>query len=90
MIASSTLRLSPPGATVAPGGDCRKVEDAIKATLYEVAKSGVTNAELSRAKSQIEVAEIRSRDGTYPFASSLGAAVASADWKWFVGYVDAV
>jgi zinc protease len=75
-------------ATVATGVDARKVEDGIKAVLYDVAKNGVTADELARAKSQIEVSVIRSRDGTYPFASSLGEAVASADWKWFVDYID--
>jgi zinc protease len=75
-------------ATVAPGVEHRKVEDAIKAVLYEVAENGVTGDEVARAKSQLEVSVIRSRDGTYPFASSLGEAVASADWKWFVNYTD--
>ena len=74
-------------ATAAPGVEHRRVEDAIKNVLYEVAKNGVTEDEVARAKSQIEVAVIRSRDGTYPFASSLGEAVASADWKWFVDYI---
>ena len=75
-------------ATVAPGKTHREVEDAMKAALYKVGRDGVTDAELERAKSQLEVAVIRSRDGTYDFASSLGEAVASADWKWFVNYVD--
>ncbi|HZI89779.1 MAG TPA: insulinase family protein, partial [Candidatus Polarisedimenticolia bacterium] len=75
-------------ATVAPGVSHQKVEDAMKATLYEVAKKGVTEVELSRAKNQVEVAVVRGRDGTYELASSLGEAVASANWKWFVTYVD--
>ncbi|HEY7727946.1 MAG TPA: insulinase family protein, partial [Candidatus Eisenbacteria bacterium] len=77
-------------ATLAPGVGHQAAEDAVKAALYEVAKSGVTERELDRAKNQIEVSVIRSRDGTYPFASTLGEAVASADWKWFVGYIDAM
>jgi zinc protease len=77
-------------ATLAPGVSHQKVEDAVKAAMYEVAKNGVTEQELERSKNQIEVSVIRSRDGTYPFASALGEAVASADWKWFVGYVDAM
>lgn len=75
-------------ATAAPGVEHGKVENAIKDVLYDVAKNGVAEDEVERAKSQIEVAVIRSRDGTYPFASSLGEAVASADWKWFVDYID--
>lgn len=77
-------------ATVAPGVSHQKVEDALKTALYEVATKGVTQVELDRAKSQLEVSVIRSRDGTYQLAASLGEAVASADWKWFVRYVDAM
>jgi len=75
-------------ATVAPGVSHQKVEDAMKAALYAVAKNGVTEEELRRAKNQLEVSVIRGRDGTYELASSLGEAVASANWKWFVNYVD--
>jgi len=75
-------------ATVAPGVGHQRVEDAMKAALYAVAKRGVTEEELQRAKNQVEVSVIRGRDGTYELASSLGEAVASANWKWFVNYVD--
>ncbi|HMI31843.1 MAG TPA: pitrilysin family protein, partial [Candidatus Limnocylindrales bacterium] len=75
-------------ATVAPGVSHQKVEDAMKAALYEVGRAGVTREELERAKNQLEVTVIRGRDGTYELASSLGEAVASANWKWFVNYVD--
>ncbi len=77
-------------ATVAPGVKPQRVEDVIKAELAKVAQSGVTTDELARAKRQIEVSVIRGRDGTYQYASSLAEAVASANWKWFVNYVDAV
>jgi zinc protease len=77
-------------ATLAPGVSHQRVEDVLKAELARVVKDGVTHEELARAKSQIEVNVIRGRDGTYEFASSLGEAVASADWKWFVHYVDAM
>ncbi len=76
------------GATVADGTDHQAVETAIKEALARVAKDGVTEEELARAKKQIEVAVIRSRDGTYNLASSMAEAVASADWKWFVTYLD--
>ncbi|HEX7877975.1 MAG TPA: insulinase family protein, partial [Candidatus Eisenbacteria bacterium] len=73
---------------VAPDRKHADVEAAIKATLERVALEGVTAAEMERARKQIEVAVIRGRDGTYPLCSSLGEAVASADWKWFVTYID--
>ncbi|HET7496823.1 MAG TPA: pitrilysin family protein [Candidatus Eisenbacteria bacterium] len=77
-------------ATVAPGRSHDDVERAMKAALYRIGKEGVSATELDRAKSQLEVSVVRGRDGTYELASSLGEAVASANWKWFVGYVDAV
>ncbi|MGE5617227.1 MAG: M16 family metallopeptidase, partial [Bacillota bacterium] len=77
-------------ATVAPGKTHREVEDAIKAALASVVEKGVTEDEVNRAQRQIEVTVVRSRDGTYNFASNLGEAVASANWKWFLTYVDEV
>jgi zinc protease len=75
-------------ATLAQGKSHEEVEKAIKAALAEVAEKGVTDEEVKRAQQQIEVAVIRSRDGTYNFASNLGESVASTDWKWFVTYMD--
>ncbi len=77
-------------AKVASGVTHAQVEAALKTVLAETAARGVTETELQRAKSQIEVGVIRSRDGTFRYAAALGEAVASADWKWFVGYVDGI
>ena len=77
-------------ATVAPGRSHEEVEKAMKAALERIGTGGVTETELARAKKQLEVSVIRGRDGTYELASSLGEAVASANWKWFVGYIEAV
>jgi zinc protease len=92
-VSNWTLRDSYPivmTATVAPGITHQQVEDSLKSALYKVGREGVTEEELARAKEQIEVAVVRSRDGTYAYASSLGEAVASANWKWFLGYIDAI
>ncbi len=75
-------------ATLAQGKTHAEVESALKAALAEIAANGVTDDEVKRAQQQIEVSVIRSRDGTYNFASNLGEAVASADWKWFLTYID--
>jgi zinc protease len=77
-------------ATLAPGKPHDDAEQALKAALYEVAANGVTDDEVKRAQQQIEVAVIRSRDGTYNFTSNMGEAVASTNWKWFLDYVDNV
>jgi len=75
-------------ASVAPGKTHQEVENALKAALADVVANGVTDEEVKRAQQQIEVAIIRSRDGTYNFASNLGESVASTNWKWFLTYVD--
>ncbi|HEX8616456.1 MAG TPA: insulinase family protein, partial [Thermoanaerobaculia bacterium] len=64
------------------------VESAIKAAVAEIVANGVTDEEVKRAQQQIEVAVIRSRDGTYNYASNLGESIASTNWKWFLTYVD--
>ncbi len=77
-------------ATVAAEVSHETVETALKKALYTVGEKGVSEEELSRAKSQLEVSVIRGRDGTYELASALGEAVASAEWKWFARYIDAM
>ncbi len=77
-------------ATVAPGVAHEKVEAAMKKAIGDLAANGVTDVELARAKKQLEVSVVRSRDGTYQLASTLGEAVASANWKWFATYLDSM
>jgi len=75
-------------ASLAQGKTHEEVEKALKAALAEIVTGGVTAEEVKRAQQQIEVAVIRSRDGTYNFASNLGESVASTNWKWFLTYID--
>jgi zinc protease len=75
-------------ATLAAGKAHQDVENAIKAAVAEVVANGVTDEEVKRAQQQIEVAIVRSRDGTYNYASQLGESIASTNWKWFLTYVD--
>ncbi|HYI13018.1 MAG TPA: pitrilysin family protein [Thermoanaerobaculia bacterium] len=77
-------------ATLSGGKTHQEAEAAIKAAIAEVVANGVTDEELKRAQQQIEVAVIRSRDGTYNYASNLGESVASTNWKWFLTYVENV
>ncbi|HYC36646.1 MAG TPA: pitrilysin family protein [Usitatibacter sp.] len=76
--------------TLAPGKTHQEVEAAIKATIAEVVENGVTDEEVKRAQQQLEVSVIRARDGTYNYASALGEAVASSNWKKFLTYVDEI
>src|SRR5205085_5321028 len=55
-------------ATVATGKPHQDVENAIKASLAEIAAKGVTDDEVKAAEKRIEVAVTKSRDGTYPYA----------------------
>ncbi|HEV7240838.1 MAG TPA: pitrilysin family protein [Thermoanaerobaculia bacterium] len=77
-------------ATLAQGKTHDEVEKAIKAAVAELVEKGVTEEEVKRAQQQIEVAVIRSRDGTYNFASNMGESIASTNWKWFLTYIDNV
>ena len=78
------------GATCAPGKSNAEVEVALKEALAAVGAKGITEAELRRAQQQIEVSIVRLRDGPYLAASALGEAVAAADWKWILTYVDRI
>jgi len=78
------------GATCAPGKGHAEVEGALKGALAAVAGQGITPAELKRAQRQIEVSVVRSRDGPYRTAAAFGEAVASADWKWILTYVERI
>ncbi|MBI5838138.1 MAG: insulinase family protein [Candidatus Eisenbacteria bacterium] len=79
-----------PYAELAPGAGHAKTEAAILAALDSVRVSGVSQAEVDRAVRGIEVGLASSRDGVYGMAAGLGEAVASANWQWFVDYLDVV
>lgn len=76
-------------AVVARGSTHEKTENALKAALYDVAKSGVTDEEVRRAQKLVEVMVIQNRDGTLSLASSFGEAIASANWEWWDSLLDA-
>jgi zinc protease len=75
-------------ATLAQGKTHAEVEETLKRAFADIAANGITPEELKAAQQRIEVSVVRSRDGTYNFTSNLGEAVASADWKWFLTYID--
>ncbi|HUR88316.1 MAG TPA: pitrilysin family protein [Ramlibacter sp.] len=71
-------------ATVANGRTHEEAERAIKAVVAEVVANGVSDAEVARSFSQVDVSLARSREGSYQYAVTLGENVASAYWKRFV------
>ena len=79
-----------PYAQLAPGVDHARGEAAMRAALDSVCTHGVSQAEVDRAARGIEVGLASSRDGVFGMAEALGEAVASANWQWWVDYLDNV
>src|SRR6185369_13869048 len=78
------------GLATSVNADNHALRDPYPLIVGATCAPGKTHAELKRAQQQIEVSVARLRDGPYQVASSLGEAVASADWKWFLTYVDRI
>jgi zinc protease len=77
-------------APVRPGVDPASVEKTIREQMAKVAADGVTEAELSKGRRQIEAEVIFDRDSTDQIAASLSEAIAVADWEWYADYPAAI
>ena len=77
-------------APVRPGVTVEAVESRIRAEIARVAAEGVTEAELEKARIQIEAEVIFDRDSTDQVAASLSEAIAVANWEWYAEYPDLV
>ena len=77
-------------APVRPGVDPAMVEKTIREQMAKVAAEGVTEAELKKARRQIEAEIIFDRDSTDQIAASLSEAIAVADWEWYADYPAAI
>jgi zinc protease len=73
-------------AMVRPGVEPKEVEDRILAELERVAREGLTEAEVEKAKQQIIAQQAYSSDGTYAIAVLLSEAEAIADWRFYKDY----
>jgi zinc protease len=73
-------------APVRPGVEVEVVESRIRAEISRVAAEGVTEAEVEKARIQIEAEVIFDRDSTDQVAASLSEAIAVADWEWYADY----
>jgi zinc protease len=58
----------------------------IREEMAKIASGGVTDAELAKARRQIEAEVIFDRDSTDQIAGSLSEAIAVADWEWYADY----
>lgn len=69
-----------------PGTPHAKAEQIVRDEIARVLHDGVTEAEVEKARTQIEAEVIFERDTTDQVAASLTEAVAIADWEWYVDY----
>nr|MBA2647645.1 insulinase family protein [Pyrinomonadaceae bacterium] len=72
--------------TVQPGTEPCAVEEAVLAELQRVAREGLTDAEIEKARRQIFAHVAYHRDGTFNIASQLSEAEAVADWHFYKDY----
>ena len=77
-------------APVRPGVEPAAVEAVVRDEAARVARDGVTEAEVEKARVQIEAEVIFDRDSTDQIAASLSEAIAVADWEWYADYPAAI
>ena len=88
-------RLRDPGlfvayALLAPDVTHETAEAEIRDVLAEVARDGLTDGELARAKQQVVADEAYERDGPMSVVSQINEAVAVGDWTLFATYRDRI
>jgi zinc protease len=77
-------------ATLTPGTEPAKAEEILRAEIERIAREGIHEEELRKAKTQIEADVIFERDSTDQVAGSLTEAIAVADWAWYVDYLSRI
>lgn len=75
---------------LAPGTDHAKGEKILRDEIGAVVRQGVTEEEVRKAINQIEADVIFERDTTDQVAGGLTEAIAVADWRWYVDYLENV
>ncbi len=88
-------RLRDPGlfvlyAALAPDVSHETVEAELVAILDEVARDGLTDAELARGRQQVVADEAFGRDGPYAVVAQLNEAIALGDWTLYAEYRDRI
>jgi zinc protease len=77
-------------ATIQPGVDRKTVEATILAEMQGIIDNGVTERELEIAKGKVVARVAYDRDGTFAYAGRLNEAIASANWEFYITYLDNV
>ena len=75
---------------VRPGVEPAVVERTVREEIARLAQDGVTEAEVEKARTQIEAEVIFDRDSTDQIAAALSEAIAVADWDWYADYPAAI
>jgi zinc protease len=75
---------------LAPGTEHARAEKILRDQIAGVVRGGVTAEEVRKAVNQIEADVIFERDTTDQVAGSLTEAIAIADWRWYVDYLENV
>jgi zinc protease len=88
-------RLRDPGlfmvyGALAPDATHEAVEAELRAVLAEIAETGLTDAELERARRQVVAQEDFGRDGPFAIAAQLNEAIAVGDWTLYASYSDRI
>jgi len=77
-------------ATLNPPVAHERVERIIRRELAAVARKGLSRVELGRAKAQVEAQTAYHRDSPAQVAGALSEAVSSADWRFYLDYLDRI
>ncbi len=95
MVGAANERHRDPGlfyvvARLAPGKAHDEVEAVLLEELDRVAREGVTEEEVARAREQLTALEAYGRDGPFAIAAQLNEAIALGDWKLYATYLDRI
>jgi len=77
-------------AALAPGTEHARAEKILREQVGAVVREGVTEEEVRKAVNQVEADVIFERDTTDQVAGGLTEAIAVADWRWYVDYLENV
>ncbi len=77
-------------ATLTPESTQTEIEKIILDTYEQVAQEGISERELEIVRNLIMADLAYDRDGTYAYASRLNEAIGSANWEFYVTYLDRI
>ena len=77
-------------ATLNEGIAHAEIEETLRNEVAAVAREGLRNEELERAKAQVEAHTAYHRDSPGQVAAALAEAVACADWRFYLEYLERI